>query len=118
MASHDWAAFGRAAARLVADRTLRGLLVLGATATGVAAASWWGTRGERWWEGAAPPEGSGVRAVLARCRVEPGALNDPELLRQLRALRGSQDLPAQSAARACADAAPAWHPERRTADGG
>ena len=118
MASHDWAALVRAAARLVADRTLRGLLVLGTMATGVAAPGWWRARGEHWWEGAAPPEDAGARAVLARSRIEPGALNDPEVLRQLRALRGSQDLPARGAARACADAAPVWHPERRTVDGG
>lgn len=118
MASHDWAALGRSAVRLVADRVLRGLLALGAMATGVAAPGWWRARGEHWWEGASPAQDSGPRAALAKSRVEPGALNDPEVLRRLRTLRGSQDLPPHGAARACADAAPAWHPERRRADGG
>lgn len=118
MASHDWAAFGRAAARLAVDGVLRGLLVLGAIATGVSAPGWWRARGEHWWEGAAPSEDSGPRAAFAASRIEPGSLKDPAVLRRLRALSGSQDLPPHGAARACADAAPAWHPERRTADGG
>lgn len=114
----NWPAFARAALRFLADRVLRGLLALGAMTTGVSAPGWLKARGENWWEGAAPTEGTGPRAVLATARTEPGGLDDPGVLRRLRALQGSQDLAGLiGPPDAHTDAAPLWHPERRPAGG-
>jgi hypothetical protein len=115
----NWSALARSALGLLGDRLMRGLLALGAMTTGVSAPGWLKVHGEHWWEGAAPAEGTGPRAVIAAARTEPGALDDPCVLRNLRALRGSQDLPLLG--EACdtyTDAAPYWHPERRPATGG
>lgn len=114
----NWSALGRSALRFFCDRLLRSLLALGTMATGVAAPGWWKARGEHWWEGAAPTKGSGPRSLIAAARVEPGGLDDPRVVRNLRALRGSQDLPRLAeTAESYADAAPYWHPERRPASG-
>lgn len=115
----NWSALARSALGLLADRVLRGLLALGAMTTGVSAPGWLKSRGEHWYEGAVPAEGSGPRAVVAAAMTEPGALDDPCVLRNLRALRGSQDLPPLAGTSdAYTDAAPYWHPERRPATGG
>lgn len=112
----NWSAAGRSALRFAGDRLLRALLALGSMATGVAPPGWWRARGEHWWEGAAPTAGSGPRSVIAAARVEPGALDDPVVLRKMRSLRGSEDLPGPGETTASyADAAPYWHPERRAA---
>src|SRR5689334_15036968 len=113
-----WATLCRSAAALVADRVLRGLLALGVMATG-AAPGWLRTPGRRWWEGAVPAKGSGHRSQDDAGLAERGTLRDPALLRQLRSLRGSQDLPqSDEIPGARADAAPDWHPERRPGNGG
>jgi hypothetical protein len=110
----NWAVLGRSAVRLAADRLLRSLLALGTMATGTIPPGWRKSRGEHWWDGAAPAEGTGVRSVLAAARVEPGSLRDPELLRRMRSLRGSEDLfDLDGTGATHADAAPSWHPERR-----
>jgi hypothetical protein len=118
MPAPNWPALGRSAARFCGDRLLRALICLGSMSTGVASGDWWQRRGDHWWEGAAPTKGSGPRAVAAAARTPRGGLDDPGVLRKLRALRGSQDLP-----RMCEpheghlDAAPYLHPERRAAGG-
>lgn len=113
------AATSRAGAGWLGDRLLRGLLALGAMTTGVAAPGWWRERGEHWWQGAAPARRTGPRPAGGGAGGGPGALDDPRLLRRLRSLRGSQDLARLTeAARGHADAAPHWHPERRSAGGG
>jgi hypothetical protein len=115
----NWSAVGRSVLRFLVDRLLRALLTLGSIATGVASTGWWQARGEHWWEGAAPLKGSGPRSVIVAARAEPGALDDPGVLREMRSLRGSQDLPRLcERAEKYADAAPHWHPERRPAGGG
>jgi hypothetical protein len=119
MSVPHWSAAARAAVRFLADRTLRGLLSLGSMTTGVAPHGWWRERGEHWWEGAAPAPGSGPRSVLDAARAEPGALDAPGVLRKMRSLRGSQDLPGLGETGGdYADAAPYWHPERRPAGEG
>jgi hypothetical protein len=118
MSVPNWRAAGRAALRFLGDRVLRGLLTLGSISTGVASPGWWQARGEHWWQGAAPAGGDGPRAVAAAARTEPGALDDPGVLRRMRSLRGSQDLPRLGdPAGTYADAAPHWHPESRAAGG-
>lgn len=114
-----WVARARSVLALVADRVLRGLLALGVMTTGIMAPGWLRERGERWWEGAAPaakdPE---PRPPAVVAPTEPSALGDPGLLRELRSLRGSQDLPAlDETTAAYGDPAPHWHPERRPANG-
>jgi hypothetical protein len=114
----NWSALGRSAARFCWDRLLRALIALGATATGVMSPGWARTRGEHWWEGAVPAKGSGPRAVAAAANTPRGGLDDPVVLRGLRALRGSQDLPGPGEqTETYVDAAPHWHPERRAAGG-
>lgn len=111
----DWVALGRSSVALVADRVLRGLLTLGTMATGVTQSDWLKARGDHWWEGAAPTKGTGPRSVVAAARADSGSLSDRGLLRKLRSLRGSQDLPRLGeTASAYEDAAPEWHPERRS----
>lgn len=118
MSAINWPVLGRATARFLGDRVLRVLLTLGSMTIGGATPDWWKSRGEHWWEGAAPPKGSGPRSVIAAARVEPGALDDPGVLRKMRSLRGSQDLPRLAeTGETHADAAPYWHPERRPAGG-
>ena len=113
-----WAALCRSAAALVADRVLRGLLALGVMATG-ASPGWLRTPGRRWWEGAVPAKDSDRRPPDDADRAERGTLRDPALLRELRSLRGSQDLPRPDEIPGThADAAPDWHPERRPGNGG
>jgi hypothetical protein len=113
----NWSAAGRSALRFLVDRLLRALLAMGSIATGVAPTGWWQARGEHWWEGATPLEDSGPRSVIAAARTEPGALDDPGVLREMQSLRGSQDLPLLCEGETCPDAAPLWHPERRPAGG-
>lgn len=118
MHAPNWPAFGRSAVRFCGDRLLRALISLGSMTIGVSSSEWWKNRGEHWWEGAAPTEGSGPRAVAAAARSERGGLDDPGVLRKLRALRGSQDLPGPGVPHdGYLDAAPCWHPERRAAGG-
>ncbi|MEW2517893.1 hypothetical protein [Actinacidiphila alni] len=118
MPAPNWPALGRSVARFCGDRLLRALIALGSTTVGVVSSDWWKSRGEHWWEGAAPAEGSGPRAVAAAARTPRGGLADPGVLRKLRALRGSQDLPRFGEPYdGHLDAAPCWHPERRAAGG-
>ncbi|WP_433889437.1 hypothetical protein [Streptomyces sp. CA-111067] len=115
-----WSAgsLGRSAARYLWRLLMRSLISLGAVATGVAMPGWWRTRADNWWEGVGTSEESGLRSVISDGRIEPGGLKDPAVLRDLRGLRGSQDLSGLegSGGGSLADAAPHWHPERR-ADG-
>ncbi|SHN26445.1 hypothetical protein [Actinacidiphila paucisporea] len=113
----DWVALGRSSVALVTDRVLRALLTLGTVATGVTQPGWLKARGEHWWEGAAPAKGTGPRSLVAAAGAESGTLRDRGLLRKLRSLRGSQDLPRLGeTASTYEDAAPDWHPERRSAN--
>jgi hypothetical protein len=118
MPAPNWPALGRSTARFCGDRLLRALISLGSMTAGVASSDWWRSRGEHWWEGAASTKGSGPRAVAAAARRPRGGLDDPGVLRKLRSLRGSQDLPGPGELLdGYLDAAPCWHPERRAAGG-
>ena len=109
-----WARLGGSAVVLVAYWVMRGLMVLGATSAGITASEWLMKRGEHWWEGAAPTKSSAPQWPIAAAGAEPGTLGDPALLRKLRSLRGSQDLPRMGEIPSTyTDAAPDWHPERR-----